>query len=202
MPGMIAGIGVRLCAFICFAGFGWGMIRHFRRQGAPSRPLMLSAVLAIVSAAMNIGALFTGQPKFPVAGIVLYSLSAALFWSSVRVTKGKLAACWQGSVSETLVMQGPYIFIRHPFYLAYDLAWIAGYVATGWWPLAIAALAMALLYEAAARQEERALEAGPLANLYAAYKTTAGRYWPLCFSTRRDPSGRSGAGTAHDDGAA
>jgi protein-S-isoprenylcysteine O-methyltransferase Ste14 len=189
---------VRLCAVVCFSSFGWGMARHFRRAGPPPRALILSALLAAFSAAVNAAALLTSAPEFPCAAIVLYGLSAALFWSAVSVTRGKLSACWEGSLSAALVRDGPYRCIRHPFYLAYDLTWIAGYVATGWWPLAVAALAMAVVYEAAARKEERTLLAGPLAGQYKIYKRAAGRYWPRMscappFNTTRARSGRSGA---------
>ena len=169
---------VRLCALVCFASFGWGMARHIRREGPPSGALVLSGILALISAVAHVTALFTMPLKYPAAAIPLYLLSCALFWWAVAVTRGKLAACWQRPVSATVVMEGPYRFIRHPFYLAYDLTWVAGLVATGWWPLAATVLAMATVYEAAARQEERSLALGPLAMQYASYKTTVGRYWP------------------------
>ena len=195
--------GVRLCALVCFASFGWGMARHFRREGAPSGALVLSGVLATVCATAQIAALFTRPPLYARAAIALYLVSCALFWWAAAVTRGKLAACWQPPVSAAVVVEGPYRFIRHPFYLAYNLTWVAGLVATGWWPLAVTVVTMAALYEAAAREEERSLALGPLATQYASYKPTAGRYWPrwsaaspiklLAVKTRQDRSGQSDA---------
>jgi protein-S-isoprenylcysteine O-methyltransferase Ste14 len=169
---------VRICALVCFASFGWGMARHFRREGPTSGALVVSGVLALISAVAHVTALFTMPLKYPAAAMTLYVLSCALFWWAAAVTRGKLAACWQRPISPAVVREGPYRLIRHPFYLAYDLTWVAGVVATGWWPLAFTVLIMATVYEAAARQEERSLALGPLAMQYASYKPTAGRYWP------------------------
>jgi len=188
-----------LCAGLCFASFAWGMIRHFRRLGSPSRTMIVTALLGAASAALQIIALERRRMLFPAVAFLLYGASMLLFWWAVRVTRGKLAACGQGSVSQEIVTAGPYRYVRHPFYTSYNLTWIAGFSATGWWPLAIAAMTMASLYERAAREEELGFSVGALADAYALYKGRTGKYLPRLgiderpISTGSGRSDRSGA---------
>jgi protein-S-isoprenylcysteine O-methyltransferase Ste14 len=169
---------LRLCALLCFASFAWGMIWHFLRLRKLSRTMLATALLAAVSAAVQLIALERRRVLFPVIALILYSASALLFWWAVSVTRGKLAACGQGSVSPEVVTVGPYRYVRHPFYTSYNLTWLAGFVATGWWPLAVAAIVMASLYERAAREEELGFSSSTLAEAYAIYKRRAGKYLP------------------------
>jgi protein-S-isoprenylcysteine O-methyltransferase Ste14 len=172
---------------ICFASFGWGMVRHFRRFGRSAPAMRATGLLAMLFCALNLVGL-AGRPFFlPWLSALLYASGAVLFWSAVRVTRDKLAACGQRAVSPALVTSGPYRYVRHPFYAAYNLTWIAGFAATGWWPLGAAAVAMAALYDYFARQEERAFLATPLAAEYEVYRARTGRYFP---NTAPNRSGR------------
>ncbi len=138
-----------------------------------------TALLAVASGVLTLVSMGRGDRLFPAAALALYSASAGLFWWAVPLTRGKLAACGQGCVSGAVLRTGPYRFVRHPFYLSYNLMWVAGFVATGWWVLALAAVGMGALYESFARAEERDFLAGDLAGEYGQYRLTAGRYWPL-----------------------
>ncbi len=167
-----------LLAAACFLSFGWGMACHFRRSGAPAAWMRVTASLAIPFALINLAALFGRDTPYSVSASILYAAGLSLFWSSVKVSKGALAACGQSHISPRLLKRGPYRFIRHPFYLSYNLTWIAGFIATVWWPLAAFALVMAALYERFAIEEERALLSGDMAKEYAAYKRGTGKYLP------------------------
>jgi protein-S-isoprenylcysteine O-methyltransferase Ste14 len=171
------------CAdLICFAGFAWAMLRHFQPAGKPRPGMILTGAIVPVFAALHLAALFTRPVPFPLTAIALYAASAALFWSAVAATRGRhLSACFQRQVPPALVRTGPYRRIRHPFYLAYTLTWIAGFVATGWWPLALTAIFMASLYLQAARQEERCFLESPLQAEYRRYMQGAGRFVPRVF---------------------
>jgi protein-S-isoprenylcysteine O-methyltransferase Ste14 len=174
-----------LCAGVCFGSFGWGMVWHFGRLGRPSRAMLVTALLGLLCASLQMMALASRHLRFPVAAVVAYTSSVILFWWAVRVTRRKLAACGQGAVSHEVVTAGPYRYIRHPFYTSYNLAWVAGFVATAWWPLAIALAVMAELYARAAREEERGFSTSPLAEEYAAYKRRVGRFLPRIGTRRR-----------------
>jgi protein-S-isoprenylcysteine O-methyltransferase Ste14 len=165
-------------AGLCFTSFVWGMGWHFRRLGKPSPTMLATAVLGFTFATLQLTALDRRPLPFPTAALLLYALSAGLFWWAVRVTRRKLAACGQRCVSSEVVAEGPYRYIRHPFYAAYDLTWLAGFVATGWWPLGLATLAMGALYECLAREEELAFLATSLATQYESYRQRTGKYLP------------------------
>ena len=59
--------------------------------------------------------------------IVLYAVSFALFWFTIIANWHKaLHHCFTELTPQHLVNWGPYKYVRHPFYLSYTLAWIAG----------------------------------------------------------------------------
>jgi protein-S-isoprenylcysteine O-methyltransferase Ste14 len=167
-----------IAAVFCFASFAWGMIWHFRRNGKPSRAMIVTGVLAQFSCILQLVGLFGQATAYPGIALLLYVAGAILFWWAVCVTRRKLAACGQGAVSSQLVTLGPYRLIRHPFYTSYNLVWLAGFIATGWWPLAISAVVMAYRYEGAVREEERGFSTSALAGDYAHYKRETGKYLP------------------------
>lgn len=77
----------------------------------------------------------------------------------------------------TLITGGPFRFVRHPFYLAYVLAWLAAPVAT-WGPvITLFALIQIATFIVAARREERQLE-GLFGEGYRAYKARTGMFLP------------------------
>jgi protein-S-isoprenylcysteine O-methyltransferase Ste14 len=183
---------VRCCAVSCFLFFAWGMGWHFRRRpdaahAGPPRAMLATALVAALCAALQIAALLIRLLRFPAAALSMYGCSAALFWWAVKVTRGQLAACGQGCVSSRIVRGGPYRYIRHPFYAAYNLTWLGGFVATGWWPLALTAVLMAAIYERFAREEERGLMAGPQGAAYREYRLRTGKYWPRIRAGRSIP---------------
>jgi len=165
-------------AVFCLAGFGWGMARHFRRSGPPTGTMLAVALCALVSAGLNIFGLSERTIPHPAIAVSIYAAGAVLFWWAVSVSRGKLAACGQGCVSCELLAAGPYRFVRHPFYTAYNLVWWAGFIATGWWLLGLSAVAMAAIYERCAREEERGFLSGPLREQYRRYAFRTGRYFP------------------------
>jgi protein-S-isoprenylcysteine O-methyltransferase Ste14 len=156
----------------------WGMARHFRRVGKPTGAMAATGLLAAALGVLQLVSIGRGDRMFPIAGLVLYCVSASLFWWAVSVTRGKLAACGQGCVSGAILRKGPYRLIRHPFYVSYNLMWIAGFAATGWWVLIVSAAVMACLYDGFARAEERGFIESSLAGEYREYQLATGRYWP------------------------
>src|SRR5687767_7646044 len=64
-------------------------------------------------------------------GVLLLAASLALFWATVGVNLGRpLSLAFSRDQPAHLVTVGPYKLVRHPFYLAYTLAWVGGTVAT------------------------------------------------------------------------
>jgi protein-S-isoprenylcysteine O-methyltransferase Ste14 len=165
--------------FICFASFGWAMLRHFERAGKPQPGMILTVSVVPVFAGVNLVSLLLRPLAHPWIAFVSYAAGAALFWLTVAATRGrKLAACFQGHVPATFLHTGPYRFIRHPFYTAYTIVWASGFVATGWWPLAIIAVFMGSLYACAAHKEELGFLRSSLGEEYRVYMRRTGRFLP------------------------
>jgi hypothetical protein len=109
---------------------------------------------------------------------LLYALSGTLFWWAVAVSRRQLRACFCGGGEAVVIVAGPYRWIRHPFYAAYGLTWLAGALATFWWPALLAGAAMCGVYWKAAQREEAALRQGPAGALYREYQRATGHFWP------------------------
>jgi len=140
--------------------------------------MIVTALLAAACAILQLIALAQRPLPHPIVAVVLYGSGAIVFWWAVAVTRGKLAPCGQGGVPREVLAVGPYQVVRHPFYTAYNLIWAAGFAATAWWPLALAAVVMMIRYDRAARQEEQGFATGALAEEYAAYRRRTGKYLP------------------------
>jgi protein-S-isoprenylcysteine O-methyltransferase Ste14 len=76
------------------------------------------------------------------------------------------------------MQDGPYRFVRHPFYACYLLTWAAGAIATGRVSLMFTFLTMLVIYASAARMEERKFEGSPLATSYRRYRARTGMFVP------------------------
>jgi protein-S-isoprenylcysteine O-methyltransferase Ste14 len=72
-----------------------------------------------------------------------------------------------------------YGHVRHPFYFAYTLTWIAGYVAAqSVWTIGSAALMFAGYWRAAVVEEEK-LSRSLLRTQYAVFRKQAGLFLPI-----------------------
>jgi protein-S-isoprenylcysteine O-methyltransferase Ste14 len=95
-----------------------------------------------------------------VAGIVMYVAATMLFLSAVESARRVPLArtLVDDPQSKALITAGPFALIRHPFYVAYSLAWLAAPVATHGPVIAALALGAIAIYVTAARREERQLD--------------------------------------------
>lgn len=124
-------------------------------------------------------------PPWAVAGIVMYVLAALLFLSALesarRVQLPRTLV--DDPMPTALITTGPFAFVRHPFYLAYSLAWMAAPVATHGPMITLFGVAAVATYIVAARREERQLEAH-FGDAYRAYRSKAGLLLPSIRSFR------------------
>ncbi|HLH03906.1 MAG TPA: isoprenylcysteine carboxylmethyltransferase family protein [Bryobacteraceae bacterium] len=169
----------------CFGSFTWGVRNFFvkpEKMALGMRVTLMSGTLFSVLHLLTI--LFWSTPETVPAAIAagLYGLSCAMFWWAIRANRVKpLAACFAKSEAAHLVQHGPYRYVRHPFYCSYLLAWVAGAVGTMNIWLAFTAAVMFVLYLTAAVNEENKFAASPLADAYAAYRASTGRFFPKPF---------------------
>jgi protein-S-isoprenylcysteine O-methyltransferase Ste14 len=100
-------------------------------------------------------------PGWAIAGIVMYVAAAMLFLSSVDAARRVPLArtLVDDPPPQSLITTGPFAVIRHPFYLAYSLAWLAAPVATHGPVIGLLSIGAIAVYVTAARREERQLEA-------------------------------------------
>jgi protein-S-isoprenylcysteine O-methyltransferase Ste14 len=166
----------------CFASFYWA-IRFFFAQttGTPTGMKLLGLVGALFTL-LHLATLFFHPSQMRWAlwtGLALYILSLGLFWWTIQTNRKRpLTLAYSEDSPEHLVMEGPYAWVRHPFYTSYTIAWIAGVVATSYPLLLVTVGVMVAMYIHAARLEESKFAETALAAEYAAYTRRTGRFFP------------------------
>jgi steroid 5-alpha reductase family enzyme len=107
--------------------------------------------------------------------LALAAASLALYeWARRTVGPQRLHVGLSGRVPAQVVEAGPYRWLRHPFYLAYLLAFAAAALALRSRAGAAVALANTGLFVAMALHDEASLARSPLAPAYAAYRRRVG----------------------------
>ncbi len=129
------------------------------------------------------------SPNWAIAGIAMYVAATLLFLSALEAARRvpMPRTFVDDPLPKALVTNGPFALIRHPFYLAYSLAWLAAPVATHRPLVTVFALMAIGSYLVAARREERQLE-DRFGEAYRTYKLGTGMLLP---SLARLLSGRS-----------
>lgn len=118
-------------------------------------------------------------PNWAVAGIAMYVAATLLFLSSLEAARRvPLPRTFvDDPLPRALITGGPFAVIRHPIYVAYSLAWLAAPVATHGPLVSALAVVPIGIYVAAARREERQLEAR-FGDAYRAYRNDTGMVVP------------------------
>lgn len=118
---------------------------------------------------------------FAVAGIVMYTTAVAVMLASIEAAdRTRLQRSFvDHPLPERLITEGPYHWVRHPFYLSYMLGALAPAVAVQN-PFVIAiSLMMISMVAAAAVREERVWLASPKADAYREYQRHTGMFLPF-----------------------
>lgn len=112
-------------------------------------------------------------------GVTFCVMSAWLFSATLQANRAKpLSVAGSKDQPQHLNQNGPYAFVRHPFYVSYLCTWFgSGIISPHAWML-IPAVVMAMLYWRAARAEENKFMNSPLAESYRNYRQQAGMFWP------------------------
>jgi protein-S-isoprenylcysteine O-methyltransferase Ste14 len=113
------------------------------------------------------------------AALFFYAIGLTTFFTAILALRGyQLTLAFSPDAPETLIDQGIYSYIRHPFYLAYSLTWVAGAVAAPSLLMTGSALIMVAFYVSAARVEEAKFLSTDLAPAYQMYRSRTGMLWP------------------------
>jgi protein-S-isoprenylcysteine O-methyltransferase Ste14 len=170
----------------CFLSFAWAIRGHFAQQDRMPQGMRIVSILSLVGllwflldSIANTSAGNSLKTVPSVVASVLFVLSLLIFWWSIRATRSRpLTLAFAPDIPGFLQHQGPYRYVRHPFYLSYLLFWIgtaAASVAPWHWAMPVV---MGVLYAVAARREERKFDASELAAAYQAYRQRTGMLLP------------------------
>lgn len=165
----------------CFFSFAWAIKRHFV-SSRMSILMRLTALFGSLAAGLQIFAIFNVRSIEPIqllTSSLLYSVSLVAFWWTVSATRSRrLSVAFSKDEPRYLLQDGPYRFVRHPFYSAYSLFWLAGLIAVLRWYLIPAVAVMFVFYFCAARMEEAKFENSHLSEIYETYRSTTGMFLP------------------------
>jgi len=170
------------------AAFIWGRYRVFRvgnRTPTGVRLIEASASASILGACGLVVTRDGPRPGLDLFAVILAISSSALFaWGVATVKRGRLTAAFSTDVPAELIIDGPFRYVRHPFYVSYLLCHLQAVMLSrsGWALLPL--LWMAGIYIRAAFLEERKFLNGPLAGRYHQYAATTGRFVPISLTSR------------------
>jgi protein-S-isoprenylcysteine O-methyltransferase Ste14 len=172
-----------LSAIFCLGSFIYGAQCFFVKPEKKNIGLVMIYVCNAIFGGMHwlaIGFLYTFNPIAYTVGLVLYGCAVSLFWWAISVNRKKpLTFAFTNDKPEHLIATGPYRYVRHPFYVSYLIAWIAGAVSISQYWLLIAFCVTFVLYLDAALREERKFSSSDLSTQYAQYQSQVGMFLPL-----------------------
>lgn len=116
----------------------------------------------------------------------VYFMALILFWWSIATAKS-LDFAFSDQVG-TIVTKGPYGLVRHPFYIAYMLAWVSSAWLFGHPVLWLTAVYLAFFYVLSARKEERFILQSEQAARYRCYQQQVGMFLPRKRKWKRSSS--------------
>jgi protein-S-isoprenylcysteine O-methyltransferase Ste14 len=173
------GMATALVSLTCFATITWISKSQFVSKG----PLPPAGTIVIVCAALTSVLVFlwsiSTAPRATVGPMLLYVAALALFLWATSTTRHKgFLPSFSNVVPGALTTEGPYRFVRHPFYVSYLFYHLGNALATAAWMPWVMLAAMAGIYVVAAHNEEGYLAQGAYADDYDAYKRRTGMFFP------------------------
>ncbi|UVK41089.1 isoprenylcysteine carboxylmethyltransferase family protein [Mesorhizobium sp. AR10] len=171
---------VSISSIATLGQYVWSMRAHFQSSTMSSGAMMISA--AVIATALFFLAILwiESQPAAAkIAGLAIELASSALFWWAISTSrKARLRFAFASDNPDSLLTDGPYGYIRHPFYTSYIIFWIGWGIAT-WSIWAVVPVAgIVAIYVIAALDEEKKFSRTGLAGAYEAYRRRAGLFWP------------------------
>lgn len=177
---MILDLLQTLLGWLTVAAYAWALRAHFRSKEVPTGTKVISVAVSITAIVYTALTWTVDQPELPVLlGLVIQLLSLWLFRETLRASKAAaLRLAFDKELPHSLVQQGPYRFVRHPFYVSYLMFWTGWALATwSWWSVPSLLLIFAI-YITAARGEEAKFARSDLSGTYAEYRSRTGMLVP------------------------
>ena len=187
-------------AVLLFVTFGLAMRILFDGGSGPAVRMRILAVLGLLCAVAQTYWLITMPlPAWAAAlAAFIYLASLALFsWAAFSIRTHQFGLAYSAELASAVFSGGPFRWIRHPFYLSYALAWLAGGVAVGQWYAFVPLAVMSAFYVDAARLEERRMLNGAVAEEYRTYRARAGAIVPHLWRKRGGAHARDAQSPTH-----
>ena len=145
------------------------------------RPIGIGTMLGLLAYMINPAWMSWASMPLPAwarwIGVLLGFMGGVLIVWTFRSLGKNLTDTVVTRREHTLVMHGPYRFVRHPFYDAVALSMLASaLVAANWFLLAGGTLSLALIVLRTGREEERLV--ARFGDSYRAYMRNTGRFLP------------------------
>ena len=169
-----------ILGWVIIACHTWSLRAHFDMPEMPSGVRVISFLVILSAVTLTFLTFFYSQPHWPqLIGFAMLVVSFIVFWITIRESSNaKLLAAFDEKLPHGLLKTGPYSVVRHPFYTSYLIQWI-GWAIAAWHPAAIVPVVlMTVTYWNAARGEEAKFAKTDMAEEYAAYMKTTGRFFP------------------------
>ncbi|WP_127142668.1 methyltransferase family protein [Pelagibacterium montanilacus] len=171
---------VTVAGLVTVGAYVWSVQGHFKSDSMPAGARLI-AVFVIASTLLlaSLTWAFTQPLPAQALGLAIQLAAGALFvWAIGTSKRARLRFVFDHANPQTLVTEGPYRLVRHPFYVSYAIFW-AGWSLAVWHLLALVGLIPLLcLYVWAAQLEERSFEGSEFAAQYARYKERTGFFIP------------------------
>lgn len=168
---------------LAFSCFSWGTLYHFARDGSGPPGAWILSLLSVENFVLFLFRLGRGliSPAWPLAAVLLAISVAIWTWTLRKTRRAPPSLAFALDAPQRLYTDGPYRWVRHPFYAAYMTCWVATALGTSGWVGWIATATIGSAYWIAARQEERKFERSPLAREYTEYRSRTGMFAPKLF---------------------
>lgn len=174
-------VGLASIAVLVYSSFIAGVWLVFRKVEPDPAQLVLLKASALGSAIAYVTAILFGAPSATLAtvGAVFYFCALFLFlWAAIHTRSRKLSLAYSTDEPTFLLTSGPWRYVRHPFYTAYLLSYVAGtFASANPWTLGILA-GMVAIYSRCAWFEERKLALANIATEWADWRENTGMFIP------------------------
>ena len=176
---ILAAAATGAIAFFCV-----GLTSYFERSDAKPRWVRsIHEAGTWLSLAHLAGVIFL-QPRsdaFVIAGIVMYTAAVAVFLAAIEAAdRTRLQRMYiDQPLPDRLITDGPYRWVRHPFYLGYIIGALAPVVAIDHFVMPLLSITVVAITVAAAFREERVWLASPRAEAYREYRRRTGMFLPF-----------------------